>query len=261
MSDATTGAVRGVDVVGPADAPDLLFIHGVVFTRKQWAPQRDALSEEFRVVAPDLPGHGARSGEQFRMERALEIVDDIVDDVAGGAAHVVGLSLGGYVATAYARRHPDKVESLVVSDSSADPVGLLGELTRVVSSVSNLATRSDLVDRAVSWLASRWVQRRDLRPKTRDEIVAAGFFPRQFGVAGFELAGTDFRDAFAAFPGPALVLNGKWDLLMRLGEDDHAAAGDARVEVIDGAGHTSNLERPGAYSDVVRRFVRAEATL
>ncbi len=253
--------LRGVDVTGPEDAPDLVFVHGVIFTRKQWAPQREALSEEFRVVAPDLPGHGVRSGEGFEMERALQIVDETVEAVADGQAHVIGLSLGGYVATLYASRNPEKVESLVVSDSSANPVGVLGLLTRVASGVSNLATRSQLVDRGVEWLAEKWVRSRALPRQVAAEIADDGFYPRQFGIAGNEIAGTDFREAFAAYPGPALVLNGKWDLIMRLGEDDHASAGDARVAVVEGAGHTSNLDRPGAYSDVVRRFVRADASL
>lgn len=253
--------LRGVDVAGPEAAPDLVFVHGVLFARKQWAPQRNALSEEFRVVAPDLPGHGTRSGEQFQMERALQVVDETVEAVADGQAHLVGLSLGGYVATLYANRHPEKVESLVVSDSSANPVGALDVLTRIVSRASNLATRSSLVRRGVEWISKRWVNSRDLSRSVQTEINDAGFYPQQFGIAGFEIAGTDFREAFAAYRGPALVLNGQWDLFFRLGEDDHAAAGNARVEVIEGAGHASNLDRPAAYSDVVRRFVRADARL
>lgn len=253
--------LRGVDVTGPEDAPDLVFVHGVLLTRKQWAPQRDALSGEFRVVAPDLPGHGVRSGEQFRMERALRIVDEAVEEAAGGRAHVIGLSLGGYVATLYANRHPEKVESLVVSDSSANPVGLLGSLTKLVSRISNRATESPLVRRGVKWIARRRIEGRDLARSVADEIVDAGFYPRQFGVAGLEIAGTDFREAFAGYPGPALVLNGRWDLVMRFGEADHAAAGNARVGVLDRAGHASNLDRPAAYSDVVRRFVRADERL
>ncbi|PSP75763.1 alpha/beta hydrolase [Halobacteriales archaeon QS_1_68_20] len=256
MSNQTD--VRGVDVAGPAEAPELLFVHGVLFTRKQWAPQREALSEEFRVVAPDLPGHGVRSGEPFQMERALQVVDEAVERAADGQAHVVGLSLGGYVATMYAQRYPEKVESLVVADSCANPTGVLGTLTRAVSRVSNAATESRLVRRAVDWVAGRWVRSRNLPDAIEREIVDARFFPGQFGKAGLELAGTDFRALFATYRGPALVLNGQWDLVMRLGEDDHAAAGDARAEVIDGAGHTSNLDEPGAFAEAVRRFVRTE---
>jgi pimeloyl-ACP methyl ester carboxylesterase len=268
MADGTDDAadgpdepIRGVTVTGPPDAPPVVFVHGVMFTRAQWAPQRAALAGEFRVVTPDLPGHGVRSGDPFRMERALAVVDEAVERVAGGGAHVVGLSLGGYVATLYASRHPEKVDSLVVSDSSANPVGPFADLTRLVSIASNVVTGSRLVRRGVEWLLARGVRARGLPADVEAEIVDAGFFPRQFGLAGVELAGTDVRSAFAEYDGRALVLNGKWDLVMRLGEDAHADAADAGLAVIDGAGHTSNLDRPHAYSDAIRRFLRADRRL
>ncbi|EMA33868.1 alpha/beta fold hydrolase, partial [Halobiforma nitratireducens] len=51
-SSTTGDGMRGVDVAGPPDAPALVFVHGAMFTRKMWAPQRDALADEYRVVAP-----------------------------------------------------------------------------------------------------------------------------------------------------------------------------------------------------------------
>ena len=60
---------------------------------------------------------------------------------------------------------------------------------------------------------------------------------------------------FASYEGPSLVLNGQWDLVNRLGEDEHVlAAPNARLSVIEGAGHVCNLERPDAFVDAVERF-------
>lgn len=255
MSDTASGSRRrGVDVTGPEDASEIVFVHGTVLNRTMWAPQRDALAEEFRVVAPDLPGHGSRTDESFTMEEGVRTVERVVDDHTDGAATVVGLSLGGYVATEFARRRPDAVEDLVVADASANPVGLLGRLTRATGRIALLASRVDLVERATDWLATRYVESRDLRPEQKAEIVEAGFDLRPFGEAGLEIAGEDFRSAFAAFPGPALVVNGEFDRLMRRGEDAHAAAGDAGVVVIDGAGHASNLDEPHDFTVTVGRF-------
>ncbi|NHN57841.1 MULTISPECIES: alpha/beta fold hydrolase [Halorussus] len=256
MSNQTAEtALRGVDVAGPAAAQPVVFVHGVLFTRKMWTPQRAALAGDYRVVVPDLPGHGALADEEFALERALRRVDEVVEAAAGGRATVVGLSLGGYVATAYARRHPEKVDALVAAGSSANPVGVLEPLTRAVSAASETVTESRLANQAVEALARYWVKRRDLDADVKREILASGFYPRQFGNAGFDLAGVDFRSAFGSFPGPALVLNGQWDLLNRLGEDEHVlAAPDARLRVIEGAGHVSNLERPAAFVDAVERF-------
>lgn len=261
MSQTAAGAgLRGVDVAGPPDGEPIVFVHGVTFTRATWAPQREALSDEFRVVVPDLPGHGARSELDFRMERTLDLLTDVIDQEAGGSATLAGLSLGGYVATEFARRNPDMVDALVISGSSANPVDSLETLTRLVSKLSNAATKSRLVRRGADALARRWIDSRDLPENVKQEIKDAGFYPRQFGEAGLELAGRDFRTAFAAYPGPALVCNGRWDLLNRLGERAHAsAAGDADVEVFGGAGHVCTLERPEDYVATIRRVVRTRA--
>ncbi|MFC7154095.1 alpha/beta fold hydrolase [Halomarina halobia] len=247
----------GIDVAGPSDAPPIVFVHGSVFTRHMWAPQRRALSGEFRILAPDVPGHGARADEPFRFEPTLALLNEVIETHADGSALVVGLSLGGYVSTEYARRRPERVDGLVLTGSSANPIDGLELVTRAVGGVSRLATRSDLVERGVVRLAERWVRERNLPPDVEAEIIDAGFYPRPFGEAGPYLAGRDFRAALAEYPGPSLLLNGERDRLMRRGERKHAAAArDARVEVIDGVGHVCNLHRPRAYADAVRTFDR-----
>jgi pimeloyl-ACP methyl ester carboxylesterase len=148
----------------------------------------------------------------------------------------------------------------VLSGSSANPVGLLGTLTGLLGKLALAASGRRLVDRATSWLVEKYVRSRDITPAQTTEIVDTGFDLRPFGEAGLEIAGEDFRAAFGTFSGPALVLNGRWDLVMRLGEDDHArAAPDATVSVIDGAGHVCNLDQPETYTDSVARFVESVA--
>lgn len=119
----------------------------------------------------------------------------------------------------------------------ANPVGLLGKLTRIFGKGALFASRSGLVERATNWIGTKYARSREPRPDLEDEIVDAGFDLTPYGEAGLEIAGKDFRSAFASFPGPALVLNWQWDLLVRLGERSHAEAGDARAVVVDGAGN------------------------
>ena len=250
---------RSVDVVGPPDAPTLVLVHGTIFNRTMWAPQREALSDEFRLIVPDLPGHGERRDESFRLEEGVETVESVVDRLTDGQIHLVGLSLGGYVATAYAQRHPDQVRDLVVASSSANPMGGLDILSKLVGGTALLASKSGLVERGVDRLASWWVRNRGLAPRLTEEIVDAGFDLEPFGRAGLEIAGKDFRTMFGAYQGPALVLNGQWDLLMRRGEEAHAeAAKNASVTVIRGSGHVCNLDEPESFESELRRFITVE---
>jgi pimeloyl-ACP methyl ester carboxylesterase len=191
------------------------------------------------------------------MEPALEQLDEVVEELAGGHAILVGLSLGGYVVTEYANRHPEKVDGLVLTGCSANPVGRMELVTRAVGGVSRLATRSDLVERGVRRVGERWVRKRDISPEAKREIIESGIYPRQFGEAGPDLRGKDFRAALASYPGPTLILNGERDLIMRRAEEDHAAAGqDVYTAVIDGVGHICNLHRPEAFDDAIRQFDR-----
>ncbi|SEW11401.1 alpha/beta fold hydrolase [Natrinema salifodinae] len=254
------GDDTGVDVAGPSNAQSIVFVHGAMFTRKMWLPQQRELAEDFHVVAPDLPGHGARAGKPFRMEPAIDVVSDVIERYTDGSAVLVGLSLGGYTVTEYAYRFPGEVDALVLSGSSVNPVNTMELGTRLTGGLARLLTKPDLGKRAVEKLAARWVRNRNLPPDIEREIIDSGFYPKQFGDAGPDIAGEDFRGALSTYPGSTLILNGENDKLMRRGEQAHAAAArDGRVEVLADAGHICNLHRPATYTDRVRRFVRQAA--
>ncbi|ELY58529.1 alpha/beta fold hydrolase [Natronococcus jeotgali] len=247
----------GVDVDGPADAQAIVFVHGAMFTRTMWLPQRRALADEFRVAAFDLPGHGVYADESFRMEPAIDRLAETIETTTDGSAVLVGLSLGGYVATEYASRHPEAVDGLVLTGSSANPVRGMELATRANGALTRLLTRPDVGKRAVERLATRWVRNRDLEPDVERAIIEAGFYPKQFGDAGPDVAGVDFREKLSTYPGPTLIINGENDKIMRRGERAHAAAAqDARIEVLEGVGHICNLHRPETYTARIRNFVR-----
>ena len=86
-------------VAGPAGAPAIVFVHGTRLTGAMWSAQQAALADEFRTIAVDLPAHGSREAEPFTLDAAAAAVDDAIGTEAAGRAVVVGLSLGGYVAS------------------------------------------------------------------------------------------------------------------------------------------------------------------
>ena len=247
----------GIDITGPDDGQAIVFVHGAMFTRKMWLPQVRGLADDYRVVAPDLPGHGVRADETFRMGPAIDLLEDVIDTHTDGTAVLVGLSLGGYVATEYAYRRPGDVDGLVLTGASANPVGGMETVTRAVGGVSRLATKPDAGKRVVERFGQRWVNNRDLPEDVKREIIDAGIYPKQFGDAGPDVAGVDFRAKLSTYPGPTLILNGENDKIMRRGERDHAAAAtDGRIEVLADVGHICNLHRAETYTSRVRNFVR-----
>lgn len=248
--------VEGVDLRGPDDAPSIVFVHGAVFTQAMWGPQRDALATDRQVISLDLPGHGTRADEDFEFDAALNLLDRVVTEHVDETFLLVGLSLGGYLSTAYVRRHPAAVDGVVLSGCSANPVDGMELLTRATGGITRLATRSDRINQFIENRATKWVRKRDIPDVHKDEIINSGYYPKQFGNAGPDLAGRDFRGMLATYRGPSLILNGERDFVMRRGEDAHAAAAhDSTVQVIDNGGHVANLHRPVAYTDAIREFM------
>jgi 3-oxoadipate enol-lactonase len=106
------------------DGPALLHLHGSGGLR--WDPQKAALAERFRVIAPEAPGFGgsALPTEVHSLPDLAGALADMIAQLAGDRAHVLGTSFGGRVATWLALLHPDRVERLVLSaPASFRPAG------------------------------------------------------------------------------------------------------------------------------------------
>jgi len=241
--------LTGYDLAGPPDGPPIVFIHATRLTRGMWSPQVARLSDTYRVIALDLPGHGAHADERFTLDAAADAVTRVIDEAAGGRAVVVGLSLGGYVAMHLGERSPDRVRGLVLAGATAEPNGLRKAPYRA------LAVVMDTFDGHGLDALNRWFFRTRYPPDIAEPIVAGGFWAAGGATALRSLAGHRFLPSLAAYPGRTLILNGELDLPFRLGQRDFAAAArDARIVRLAGATHLSNLDRPDAFSFAVRRF-------
>ena len=117
--------VNGVDLfydlAGPKGLPTVVFSNSLGSTIEMWDGVAAALAGRFRVLRYDTQGHG-RSGSRDQPTT----IDDLADDLAGlldaldiRQAHVVGLSLGGMTAQAFAVLHPERTASLVLMATAA----------------------------------------------------------------------------------------------------------------------------------------------
>lgn len=239
----------GYEVAGPSNASAIVFVHATRLTRGMWAAQVAGLSDTYRVITLDLPGHGTRSHERFTLDDAADAVGQVIDEAAGGRAIVVGLSLGGYVAMHLAGRTPERVRGLILAGTSTEPAGILAAPYRALAWVMATFDGHGLES------ANRWFFRTRYGPAIADPIVAGGFWASGGAEALRCLAGHRFKPELAAYPGPSLILNGSADLLFRLGQRGFLeVAQDGRIVRLPKATHLSNLDRPAAFNRVVRRF-------
>ena len=227
----------------------IVFVHGTRLTGAMWRSQIAAL-DSMSVLAIDLPGHGRRADTAFTLPAAVDAVAEAIDEL-GGAAIVVGLSLGGYVAMDLASRSPARVAGLVLAGATQEPVGLRALPYRGLAQVLGVADERRLA------ALNEWFFRSRYPAEIAGPIIADGFWSRGGADALRALVGERFLPRLAAYEGPTLVLNGSLDVLFRVGEPAFvAAARHPRRTVLRGASHLSNLDRPAAFTAAVEDFAR-----
>ena len=238
----------GWEASGPVDGPVIVFVHGAVASRRLWSPQIARLSDRYRCVTFDLPGHGSLADHAFQLDEAVDRVRSVIDEAAGGRATVVGLSLGGYTAIALAARHPERVRGLVVAGASLDATGISRLGFAAYGWLLSL-----IPERLARWLLVRVVFRR------RDPIEAAGIAEdyqlRRGGAAVRSIIGVPFRRLLAAYGGPILVINGDLDVAMVAGEARfvRGVPGVQRIR-LRRATHVSNVDRPDEFAAAIAAF-------
>lgn len=262
-SDMLT-TVNGLEISYRAHGvgPTLVLIHAFPLSKAMWEGQVAALADTCHVVTVDLRGFG-----KSQLTDGVFDLDDLADDVHAllrklGHEHVVlgGLSMGGYVAFAYWRRHRASVRGLILADTKSgtdNPAGL-AKREAMIEEVQQNGMRgvSRAFPRAV--VAPETAERQPalierLRVWIEDASPAT--------VMGAQRAMARRSDATALLSGidvPTLVLVGEHDPTTPVADAEAIASAipGAKLVCIPGAGHLSNLENPEAFNDAVKEFMR-----
>jgi pimeloyl-ACP methyl ester carboxylesterase len=228
----------------------VLFLHGGGLTKAMWRPQLDALASELDVDALDLPGHGQRAEETFSFPAALEVVAAALPDDEPSV--LVGLSLGGYVSILLARDRPQLARGLVLSGCCVD-YSRGGQ--RVVAFAGEGFQR--VWPKRMLRNAQSAAFKRDYEPWA-DEIVESGSYWRGYADALHAVRKIHWHGALNSYEGQVLVLNGERDRPHVNAQPQFLEdVPHGRAELVKGAAHLANLDRPDEYSEAVRRFVRS----
>jgi pimeloyl-ACP methyl ester carboxylesterase len=261
---------------GRADAPVLVFVHGLGDEADTWRHLFPLLSDRFRLIAVDLPGFGrSRAAGRVSVPSCAAAVLGVIDALAAGPAFLVGSSLGAAIAELVAFRAPDRVDGLVLVDGGLPmPAGLLRPLLPLLVPVmgerlyaSSRGKPPEAVfaslapyyaDLAAMPEADRAFLRRRVVERVESVAQRTAYLSlfRDLALRVMFRAGT-FRSGLARLGRPLLILWGSDDRVVPRAMADLLSliAPQARIVDIPGAGHLPHQERPAEVAAALSGFV------
>jgi pimeloyl-ACP methyl ester carboxylesterase len=238
----------------------VVLLHPFPFDHSYWSPQLGAFVDHCRCIAPDRRGFGdSPAGPPYTIDSHADDVAALLDRLSIESAVIGGISMGGYVALAMWRRHRARVRGLMLFDTRArgDDEAELQQRAGQISFVQEKGTRA-LADALTPALLGATTQER--HPEIVDRTRAMISRATVNGVVDAVTAMKDRPDStplLRTIDVPTLIVCGAEDLVTPPDDSrvihDHVAG--SALEIIEGAGHLSSLERPAAVNHVMREFL------
>jgi pimeloyl-ACP methyl ester carboxylesterase len=263
-----------IHVATAGSGSPLLLLHGggIDSAQLSWGEAIVPFAEHYRVYAPDWPGYGKSDpleGEEYGIERLVEVLAQLIDALALPQVSLVGISMGGGAALGYALTHPQRVAKLVLVDS----YGLCAHAP--FHRLSYWATRLPAISRWSYGLMrrsrrlTRWGVRAIFAGPVPEAVVDESFAALQLANAGepfiafqrSELLPDRLHTCYAQRLGeltmPVLLIHGDQDTLVPLSAAQAAAQQipNARLEIMAQTGHWPPRERPEQFNEVVLGFL------
>lgn len=236
---------------GPADAPCLVFLHGLWLSSAMWQPQIERLSQDYHCLAPDLPEHG-QSTEigLLTLKNTSQVLANLIrEKTSDGHAHIIGLSLGGLAALGLLRDVPEVIDHLLVSGCGT--AARLGPL---------IATASLLGKPLLSLLNPAPLLRLALRqseiPQPYLDVLQEDLHHLQPEAILHFAAEFVKMQVPQSVTAPILVTVGqKEDVMLKRAAQRLGRALPARAVMAPGVGHIWNLEAPDLFTQTVRAWM------
>lgn len=239
----------------------VLLIHGLGSDNTGWEFQEDALAEHFHLILPDLRGHGTTTVKELGMMIPPDVIADdlsgLLDHLGHDKVHVVGISLGGMVAQNFVLRHPDKVDKLVLADTTPK---VTEDLIDVVYSWREAQVEGG--DEAYFWTSLRsgfsdeWIED---NPDMVQHLKEKSKSTNAEGVlaAGLGFSTMDFTEDLSTIKSKTLIIHGDDDRIvdLEMGKLLHKGIHGSKIKIFEGCGHSPTLEMAEEFNKVLIDFL------
>ncbi|MGH7177747.1 MAG: alpha/beta fold hydrolase [Tepidisphaeraceae bacterium] len=232
----------------------IVLLHGFPLDAGVFDDQVQALSDRFRVIAPDLRGFGGSTSDApFTIESLADDLHQLLSRIGALPCVLGGLSMGGYVALAFAEKYPRDVAGLVLIDTRSEADSSEGKQKRnaMVELVRERGARAIADQMLPNLLAAPVAPDRLLRmmsavPAATIQNALRAMRDRK-----------DYTSLLSSLKLPTLIVVGEKDAITppALARAMHQAIAGSRLLIIQGAGHLTPMESPEDLSNAIREFV------
>ncbi len=241
----------------------VVLIHGFTLDCRMWDDQFELLSKSYHVIRFDQRGHGKSEGV-FEDFNQVEDLKGLLETLNVDRTHIVGLSMGGYVATTFAIEYPEMVQALVIVDSVVTFNPSHEFYKRVLSYITK-GVNEGLEPGLKDWLGDPLFgpARKNLNTRRRlEEMILGGhaahgqnaYFLKMENVIAPK---TPLEERLNVINVPTLVIVGELDIAEFQESADILSSGikGAKKVIIKNAGHMNNMENPDEFNKVLLSFL------
>jgi 3-oxoadipate enol-lactonase len=245
------------------DGPPVVLLHPFPANHEFWLPVADVLATKYRVVLPDLRGHGDSGvGEgPATMEKHASDMARVMDDAGIGRAPLVGVSIGGYALFEFWRKYRGRVAALALCNTKAQADGPEARAGR-------LQAANDVLQRGTEPFFESMIQKvmakntREMRPDLIDGALRMMRKMSPEDVAQVQrgmAARPDSVETLKTINVPTMLVTGDEDAMTGVNEAElmRQHISGSRLRVIPKAGHYSPWEQPEAAAILLRQFLDA----
>ena len=243
----------------------LILIHGHTLDRRMWRKQvEEFANHHYRVITPDLRGYG-RSSRQFEGLNTTH-VDDIIafmDSLHIGQAHVVGLSMGGFIAADMVCMYPERMLSCVMASGSLRNRKGPSEPMDSAEIAESDAAIQKVLEQGISRWKQDWIEKLVSGGGSKAESIRRDLTEMIYDWDAWQLVHHELRLFYARDAQPVLQTKSPTvPCLFLSGENEHKKRPgmmkylpNSRFEVLPDCGHMNNMEQPQLFNQAILSFL------
>jgi pimeloyl-ACP methyl ester carboxylesterase/predicted MFS family arabinose efflux permease len=233
----------------------VVLLHSLGTDSTLWDDQVSMLSKHYRVLTPDSRGHGGHlCGSPISLDDWIKDLDTLIAPLQA-PVHMVGLSMGGIQAIAYASRHPGKIRSLVLASTfpAIDPAGAETKIRSIRQSIGDIGMNRY----ARQYLQDTLTTEIDPAVDKRLHAAISGVSGNDYILSSEATFRANLTDQLKDITAPTLVMIGDRDKKTPLPLSEILAAGipKARLAIIPDAGHLTNIDAPHVFNKTLLNFI------